>query len=280
MPLRILILFFLLQFSGQQALAEETKNDETKKDETKKSDTHFEWGAGVLTIYANHYRGSDQWKHWIFPMPYFNYRSEMIEAEPSFIRGLFLQNDWFSFKLSLALGLNVESNDNLAREGMPSLGYTLEAGPMFIFHLWKSQAQDVAINFEWPIREGFASDFTYFKAIGLFSVPYFNFIHNATEATWKWHSEFSISPMFADKKYHNYFYGVDPQFARANRPTYRAHGGYSGFQTALVLNKRIDKLMIIPFVRWDYLDGSVFENSPLVKTKNYALWGLGLFFYF
>ena len=267
---RALVLFFFLILSWQNTFAAPIE-DSYKK---------FEWGGGFLNIYGNHYRGSDQSKLWFFPIPYFTYKSERIEAEPSFIRGIFFHNDWFSFKLSLMLGLNVESKKNKAREGMPSLDYTVEAGPMFIFHLWKSQKNDLTVNFEWPIRESFATDLSYIKPVGLFTVPYLNIIHTPNPTAWNWSSEFSISPMFADSKYHQYFYAVDKQYARLDRPFYQAHGGYSGFQTALVLNKRVNNFVIIPFVRWDNLNNTVFENSPLVKTKTYLIGGLGLFWLF
>lgn len=244
------------------------------------SPKHFEWGAGVLSIYGNHYRGSDQGKLWTFPLPYFSYISEHIEAEPSFIRGIFVRNEWFSFKLSLMVGLNAESEENMARAGMPSLDYTFEAGPMFIFHLWKSEDENVLVNFEWPIREIFATDLSYVKHVGLYTVPYFNIKHLPTPTTWNWNSELSVSPMFADQKYHHYFYGVNQEYASPERPYYKAHGGYSGFQTALVLNKHFDNFVMIPFIRWDYLNGARFIDSPLVKTKNYFIGGLGLFWLF
>lgn len=240
----------------------------------------FEWGAGFLNILANHYRGSDQHKLWVFPIPYFTYKSEKLEAEPSFVRGIFFHNEWFSFKLSLMLGLNVESEKNRARAGMPSLDYTFEIGPMFVFQIWKSQNQDMLVRFEWPIRESLATNLHYVKPVGLFTVPYVNFIHNPTPETWNWSSEFSVSPMFADQKYHQYFYGVDTPYVRADRPFFKAHGGYNGLQTALVLNKRMENFVIIPFFRWDFLRGAAFQESPLVKTKQYGLIGLGVFWLF
>lgn len=264
------ILFFLLFFSWQNALAASDENIHRK----------FEWGVGTLSVYGNHYRGSDQGKFWFFPMPYFTYSSERIEAEPSFIRGIFIRTERFSFKLSLMAGLNVESKKNRAREGMPTLDYTLEAGPMFIFHLWKSEKKNLIINFEWPIRETFATDFSYIKPVGFFTVPYISVTHSSLPESRNWSWELSVSPMFADQKYHQYFYGVDKQFEKIDRQTYRAHGGYSGFQTAVVLNKHINNLVIIPFARWDYLGGTVFKDSPLFKVNNYAIAGLGLFWLF
>ncbi|OFZ13742.1 MAG: hypothetical protein A2X86_21465 [Bdellovibrionales bacterium GWA2_49_15] len=244
------------------------------------SSEHFEWGAGLLSLYGHHYRGSDQTKSWFFPTPYFTYTSQRIEAEPSFIRGIFVHNDFFSFKLSLMLGLNVESKENIARSGMPSLDYTVEAGPMLLFYVWRSEKKELAVNFEIPVRQSFATNLRYIKPVGLFTIPYVNIIHSPPPSRWSWKSEFSIGPMFADQGFHQYFYGVDQEFIREGRPYYRARGGYSGFQTALIIHKRVGNLAIIPFARWDYLRSAVFEDSPLVKVSNYMIGGLGLFWLF
>lgn len=267
---RALIFFLVICFNWSNIKARESES----------ADKKFEWGGGLLSILGHHYRGSDEAKLWLFPAPYFTYKSEKIEADPSSIRGIFFRNEWLSFKLSLMAGLNVESKKNKAREGMPSLDYTIEAGPMFIFHLWTSKNKDLLVNFEWPIRESFATDLTFIKPVGLFTVPYLNFIHASTPSTKNWRFELSISPMYADQKYHDYFYGVDKQFERTDRPIYKAHGGYSGFQSAIILNKRIGKLVLIPFLRWDYLKGAVFMRSPLVKLEHYAVGGLGIFWIF
>ncbi|MGZ3808097.1 MAG: hypothetical protein ACXVCE_08425, partial [Bacteriovorax sp.] len=91
--MRLKLLFFLFALLLQNARADQNVEQHRK----------FEWGAGTLSIYGNHYRGSDQGRLWFFPMPYFTYKSDRIEAEPSFVRGIFIHNEWFSFKLSLML---------------------------------------------------------------------------------------------------------------------------------------------------------------------------------
>src|SRR5512135_1999367 len=122
----------------------QTQNDNSSK---------FVWGAGPLIVVGNDYRGSDQSKIWFFPIPYFSYTSKRIEAEPSFIRGLIFHTKRFSFKLSIIPGLNVDSSKNRARQGMPNVDYSIEVGPMAIFHLWQSNNGIVDINLEWPVRE-------------------------------------------------------------------------------------------------------------------------------
>lgn len=240
----------------------------------------FEWGAGTLSFKGAHYRGSDQSREWFIPLPYFTYTSENIEAEPSFIRGTFYKNEWMALKLSLLAGLNIESEDNKARQGMPSLDYTFEAGPMVIFNLWESEDQDFSLTFEAPLRMVHTTDLTYVKDIGFFSVPYLSFKGLPRSSLFDWGFELSVAYMWGSKKYHEFFYGVAPQFATSNRPTYQAEAGYSGTQFTLILNKRFRDFVIVPFVRFDTLNGVAFRGSPLFKRDSYTVGGLAFFWLF
>jgi outer membrane scaffolding protein for murein synthesis (MipA/OmpV family) len=222
---------------------------------------------------AHHYRGSDQSKDWIFPSPYFKYVSKKMELEPSYIRGTFYQNEIFAIKLSLNAGLSADSSDNRARSGMPDLDWTLEAGPMVIWHIWKSQDKKSYIDFEFPARQVFATDLKSIKPIGIFMVPYINWVMRPTEKNFNLHTEISFAYMHATKKFHSYFYEVAEQFVTAGRPHYSAQGGYSGVHGTLIFKKSFGDFTFTPFARWDYLKGTVFEDSPLVKTKSYWLFG-------
>ena len=244
------------------------------------SNKKLEWGAGVLSFRGNHYRGSDQAKNYFYPLPYFVYTSEKIEAEPSFIRGTFYKNDWFALKLSIIVGLNVESEKNNARKGMSEIDYTFEAGPMVIFKLFQSQDKTHTLNFEVPFRQVHATDLTYIDPIGFFAVPYLNYIRKATSAWYNWSMELSVAAMWGSRKYHDYYYGVSPQFATNERPSYRGQAGYSGIQTTIVFNKRWKELVFVPFFRWDQLSGVAFNDSPLFKKPNYFIGGLGFFWLF
>lgn len=240
----------------------------------------FEWGAGFLSFRGGHYRGSNQSRSWFIPLPYFTYTSKYIEAEPSFVRGTFFKNEWVSLKLSLLAGLNVESETNSARQGMPSLDYTFEAGPMVIFNLWESLNKQFRLTFEFPFRAVNTTDLTYVKPIGFFGVPYLNFKTSPLSSLSNWSFEFSVAGMWASRKYHNHFYGVSPVYALADRPAYDAQSGYSGVQSTIIFNKRYDNFIFIPFFRFDVLEGAVFESSPLIKSKNYFIGGLAFFWLF
>jgi MipA family protein len=244
------------------------------------SGASFDWGFGAVPLVINHYRGSDQFKGYIIPSPYISYKGDTIEAEQSYVRGKLYGNDYFAIKISMIVGLSVESEDNDARRGMPDLGYMFEAGPMLILYLWKSENRRHLLTFELPARQVFATDFTDIDRVGLFSVPYLNLISSPGEYSFGWSTEFSIALMYADRDYHAYFYTVDNEYALPERPEYHARGGYSGLQLALILNKRIGRIQLIPFVRYDYLRMAVFEDSPLVRTRHYLATGLATFYVF
>ncbi len=240
----------------------------------------FDWGFGAVPLVINHYRGSDQFKPYIIPSPYLSYRGDTIEAEQSWVRGKLYANDWFALKISMIVGLAVESEDNDARRGMDDLGYMFEAGPMLIVNLWRSADRRHLLTFEAPVRQVFATDFRDIDRVGIFSVPYLNFTSAPGQWSFGCTTEFSVAAMFADRKYHSYFYSVSPAHALPERPAYQARGGYSGIQLALILNRRLGSIQLIPFIRYDYLRRAVFEDSPLVLTPHYFVFGMGTFYVF
>jgi outer membrane scaffolding protein for murein synthesis (MipA/OmpV family) len=79
--------------------------------------------------------------------------------------------------------------------------------------------------------------------------------------------------MLADRRYNQYFYGVDPAFATLARPAYNAAGGYAGTQFIVALSKRYRSYWVGGFARWDTLNNAVFADSPLVRTHHAFAFG-------
>jgi outer membrane scaffolding protein for murein synthesis (MipA/OmpV family) len=239
-------------------------------------DKSISWGIGFLSMELNQYRGSKQSRFWIYPTPYFSYKSNFLEAEPSFVRGLIYQHKKFAIKLSLMAGLNVEQEKNEVRVGMSALDYTFELGPIMIYHLWDSKNNSLSLDFNMPIRHVFATNFHYVKALGWFSVPYVSLNYNKHNLE----SEFSVGPMYSERSLHAYYYDVNRNEQSNLRGEFHSGGGYSGFQTALVTRVSYDHYIILNFLRWDNLSSSAFSNSPLVQTKQFFVAGLGVFWMF
>lgn len=273
-------LFIFLLSIGLLFSKVEVKAAEEERDEKGKKETKLDLGLGLLSFQIPHYRGSDQTKDYFIPIPFFSYSSQNIEAEPSFFRGTFFRKGPFAVKLSIIAGLAVESETNKARKGMPDLGFTLEIGPMLLLRLWTSQDKKHYISLDSPFRYVVELDGTPLGGVGFFTVPYITFSNSPRKETWGWGSELSLAIQYADKNFHAHYYSVKPEYESKGRHSYAARGGRSGMSILLLLNRQYGSFHFLPFVRYDSLKGAVFEESPLVRKKDFFLMGLGLFWIF
>lgn len=82
--------------------------------------------------------------------------------------------------------------------------------------------------------------------------------------------------MFGDKRYNNYYYGVEPEYATAQRPAYTAESGYGGLQATVAISRRYHNVWIGTFLRWDTVFGAVYESSPLVRQNETLTAGLAV----
>jgi outer membrane protein len=97
-----------------------------------------------------------------------------------------------------------------------------------------------------------------------------------TVAGGRWNLGLLAGGYFGDRRYHDYFYGVAPQFATAERPAYAAPGGFGGWQAIVALSATYGKTWIGAFVKADWLRGAVFDDSPLVRRSTNLSGGLGV----
>ncbi len=67
-----------------------------------------------------------------------------------------------------------------------------------------------------------------------------------------------------------------PQYATPTRPAYRAGAGYAGTQYLVALSKRFPNFWFGGFARYDNLTGATFEDSPLVRQRDYFAAGFSL----
>ena len=228
----------------------------------------WEAGAGLSVIQFPHYRGSDESKVYALPVPYFVYRGDFFKVDRQKIRGLLYTRDWAELDMSLGASVPVKSSENEARRGMNDLDPTLEFGPTFNIHLRKSEDNNVKLDLRLPLRTVFATDLTYAKQTGWVFEPRLNLDLRNTMLGAGWKVGLAAGPMFATRKNHQYFYGVDSAFATPQRSAYDAKGGYAGTQLLAAVSKRYPKCWIGGFAAWTNLNGAAYEDSPLLKSKN------------
>ena len=224
----------------------------------------WEAGAGVAVIDFPDYRGSDERHAYVLPVPYVVYRGEFLKVDRENVRGLFFKNDKAELDVSLNGSVPVKSSDNRARQGMPDLKPTLEVGPSLNLFLLHSEPKQTNLDLRLPVRPVIDINAKYF---GYVFQPQLNLDVHDIGGNAGWNLGLAAGPIFADQRYHQHLYGVDPAYATAARPAYTARGGYAGSQFISALSKRFPHYWVGGFVKWDTLHGAIFEDSPLVKNK-------------
>ena len=230
----------------------------------------WEVGAGAALLNFPDYRGSDERRTYLLPVPYVIYRGETLKVDRQRVRGLLFSGPAAELDVSVSGSVPVRSRDNKARQGMPDLDPTLEIGPSVNVSLHRTAKSSLELRV--PVRGIVASDFKDVSYQGIVFHPHINLDLKDVFPGPGWNLGLLAGPVFADRRYHKYFYGVAPKFATPGRPAYEAKGGYSGLQFIGSVSKRFENYWVGGFIKADSLHGAAFENSPLVKQK-YALAG-------
>lgn len=224
----------------------------------------WEAGAGVAVLDFPDYRGADERHTYVLPVPYLVYRGEFLKVDRQKIRGLFYKSEKAELDVSLNGSVPVKSADNRARQDMADLDPTLEIGPSLNLFLLHSESNKAHLDLRLPVRPAFDINARY---LGYVFQPQLNLDVRDLGGNAGWNLGLAAGPIFADQRYHQHFYGVGLADATATRPAYTARGGYAGSQIISALSKRYSHYWVGGFVKWDTLQGAVFEESPLVKSK-------------
>ena len=233
----------------------------------------WEFGAGVAAFSFPAYRGSDQINNFLMPVPLFTYHGEFFKADRHGIRGSFFDSDWLDLTVSLALSPPANSSDIKVREGMPDIEATFEIGPQMDVTFWRSENRARFVKLLMPLRAAITVQGTP-KDIGFVFHPKLNMDITDLPNLPGWNLGMLAGPLFGDKRQNAYYYDVAPQYATVARPAYESNSGYAGMQYLVALSKRFPKYWVGSFIRYDNLNGAVFEDSPLVRQKNYFAAGL------
>jgi outer membrane protein len=247
--------------------------DKTADPDDKKAPPVWDFGLGIGAVSFADYRGADTTHVYVLPVPYLYYRGNFLKADRNGIRGKLFKQDWI--ELNISANATTPVRRNATRAGMPDLRSTVEIGPSIDLHLWKSADERIKFDVRLPLRGVFTVQARP-HSIGAVFAPTASIDIKDVAGFQGWYFGALAGPLFADHRYHNYFYTVAPQFATPERPAYEASAGYSGAEFLVALSKRYPKFWVGAYVRHDTLAGAAFEASPLVKRDNYWASGVGM----
>jgi outer membrane scaffolding protein for murein synthesis (MipA/OmpV family) len=233
----------------------------------------FEFGLGIGAIAFEDYRGSDTTHAYPLPIPYLVYNGKFLKADREGVRGTLFNQDWV--ELNLSGNATTPVKNDRERSGMPDLRSTLEIGPSLDFHLLHSEDKHIRFDLRMPLRAALTVQASP-KYIGWTFTPRFALDVADPFGYAGWHAGVLTGPLFAERRYHAYFYTVAPQYATVDRPAYQATGGYAGTQAITALSKRFPHYWVGAYVRYDTLSGAAFTDSPLVQRNSYWSAGFGI----
>jgi outer membrane scaffolding protein for murein synthesis (MipA/OmpV family) len=234
----------------------------------------WELGAGVAGLTLPDYRGSDEVRSYLLPVPYIIYRLEWIKVDRTGIQSILLNWEQAEVNLSLSATPPVRSKDNRAREGMSNLKPMVEFGPSLDIHLWRGDGRRFKLDVRTPVRAAFTVE-PHPRDAGVNLSPTLNFDVDGIGGR-PWQLGMLAGPIFATRRQHQFYYGVPESDARPDRPAFNAHGGYSGLQFLVALSRRFEKAWFGAYARYDSLRGAVFEDSPLVRRNYYVSAGFAI----
>jgi len=238
-----------------------------------KEEPLLEVGLGIGAIAFEDYRGSSTTHAYPLPIGYLLYNGDFLKADRDGVRGLLFNQSWV--ELNLSGNLTTPVKNDRERSGMPDLRSTVEAGPSLDFHLLKSADGKVKFDLRLPVRAAFTVQAVP-KYTGWTFNPRLALDLKDPAGFTGWNVGLMTGPLFADRRYHDYFYSVAEEYATDSRPAYQASAGYAGFQTLGAISKRFPKFWVGAYARYDTLDGAVFADSPLVQKNSYWSAGFGI----
>ena len=235
----------------------------------------WEVGLGVAALSFPAYRGSDQTNNFLMPVPLFSYHGDFFKADRHGIRGSLFDSDRLDLTMSLAISPPASSDDISARKGMYDLEGTFEFGPQMDITIWRSENRARFFKLLMPLRAAFTVDGPP-KDIGWVFHPKLNLDITDLPGLPGWNLGLLAGPVFGNERQNAYYYSVAPQYATADRRAYQATSGYAGMQYTMGFSKRFPKFWVGTFLRYDNLSGATFEDSPLVKQKDYFAGGVAI----
>lgn len=229
----------------------------------------FEAGIAAGGGWLPAYPASDQNRWRGLVVPYVIYRGDLFRADDTGLRARTNLSQGIELSVSASAGFNGSSRDITAREGMPDLDWLGEIGPTLRFTLWRADdaAQPRRILLDTPVRAVFSTDWTSVSFRGFTFAPDIAYEHVNFLSPFA-RLRLSAGVVFGTDRYTDYFYQVDPEFARPGRQPYESRAGYVGSRVSvsyrLPVNERVS---LVAGGRIENFSGAANAGSPLFRRE-------------
>jgi outer membrane protein len=233
----------------------------------------WELGLGVGGLTLPDYRGAADRTHYVLPIPYVVYRGEWLRADRDGARAVLLEARRTEIDLSVNASPPARSDSRGPRAGMDDLPATVELGPNLNYTLWRTASGRARLDLRLPLRAVMTLERSP-RYVGSVFAPHLNL--DLAELAGGWRLGLQGGPLFATRRYHHHFYGVDASDVQPGRPAYRADAGYGGWQALAAVSRRFERTWVGAFIRYDHVGGAAFADSPLVERRQGVAAGIAV----
>lgn len=240
----------------------------------------WEFGLGAATLRLPPYRGAKGQDYYALPVPYLAYRGDIVKIDEEGVRGEVYQGPRVQLDFSLAGNVPVHGDKHSARAGMRNLDPVGEAGPaMNVFLFQTGDGHGKGENQFWlrlPMRAVVSVGDPLLEHQGWVFSPYLDWVWRRETGGSHWRTSLAVGPIFASRRYHDYFYEVTTKDITPQRSEYHPGAGYSGSRITFTYSLNTRHWFIGAFARYDDLRNAEFVDSPLVETKRYFAMGVAV----
>ena len=233
------------------------------------------WEAGVFggTAVTPAYPGASEHSARTLALPFVIYRGKVLRADRSGVGARLLDTDRLGFDIGFALSLPARSSDVPARRGMPDLGTLVEFGPRLTIKLAEPTPQG-RLSLELPLRAVIEARGGLRRQGATFEP---RLVYRLQDVEQAWQVDASLGAVLGNAAINDYFYGVAPAFATAQRPSYTAKSGLMLTRLGLGASYRLQRdWRAFAFVRYDNYTGAANHASPLLRQNSGTSAGIGL----
>jgi outer membrane scaffolding protein for murein synthesis (MipA/OmpV family) len=243
---------------------------------TERNQPLWEAGIGAAAFSTPAYPGADDRNNRVLALPYLIYRGKVFRADQNGIGARLLNDDRLELDIGFAGSLPAHSDDVEARRGMPDLGTLVEFGPR-VKYKFADLGEQGRLRFELPLRAVIEAR-SGLRRQGWTMEPRLVWEKRGqrSDAGPRWTMEAQLGAVFGDGRINRYFYEVQPQYATAERPAYKADSGLLLVRTGVFGTYRLNPdLRLFGFVRYETYSGAANQDSPLMKKNTGTSAGIG-----
>lgn len=235
------------------------------------------WEAGVAVGVASvaKYAGSSRRDVYVAGFPYIVYRGPWLRISGRSAHLILAETPRYWLDVSGGGWLPVSAGNDTARVGMPKLHLTLQAGPRINYLAAATPNSDTLLRLAaravWSA--GAFNDITH---RGYVLEPAVRLSLRPWGREGRLSFSTTLSALLGDAEHNGYFYDVDPQYAKADRPAFRSGAGPVSYALGLSASWKVtEQVHVGLYVRATTLNGTVVGDSPLVQDETTYAFGAG-----